>query len=81
MFKETLWLTYPKLRNAGGYELLRSATASRNKLENMWVPPGGFSSSHLADESGLGQALCFIRPIQQDLQLETEPPAHSSSSI
>ena len=34
------------------------------------MPPGGFSTSYLADESGLGQAMAYIRPIQKDLNSE-----------
>lgn len=44
---------------------MRTATGSRSVLVPVWVPPGGMDSQYLADESGLGQALCFIRPIQR----------------
>lgn len=49
---------------------MRTATGSRSVLVPVWVPPGGMNSQYLADESGLGQALCFIRPIQRDVELK-----------
>jgi hypothetical protein len=57
------------LREAGGFELMRTGTVSRTQLEAMYLPAGGYTSVYLADESGLGQAICFIRPIQMDLPL------------
>ncbi|WAR07778.1 UPL1-like protein, partial [Mya arenaria] len=75
-FERTLEEAYPKLKDCGGYELLRTPPGSRIALESLIVPTGGFSAAYLADESNLGQALCYIRPIQKDLDmgiLNTEP--------
>ena len=68
-FENTLEEAYPKLRDCGGYELLRTPPGSRISLENLVMPTGGFTSAFLADESNLGQAICYIRPIQKDLDL------------
>jgi hypothetical protein len=64
---------FPKLKDIGGYELLRIGISSRFKLEPIQIPPGGYTTEHLADCSMLGQALCFLRPIQRDLSLEDSP--------
>ncbi|WAR07436.1 hypothetical protein MAR_017394, partial [Mya arenaria] len=75
-FERTLEEAYPKLKDCGGYELLRTPPGSRIALKSLIMPTGGFSAAYLADESNLGQALCYIRPIQKDLDmgiLNTEP--------
>ncbi|KAL3867437.1 hypothetical protein ACJMK2_044639 [Sinanodonta woodiana] len=33
------------------------------------MPQGGYTSAYLVDKSNLGQAVCYIRPIQRDLDL------------
>lgn len=58
---------FPKLAGCGGIELLRTSYTDRIKLELIAPPPMGYNAMHLAEESNLGQALCYIRPIQADL--------------
>ncbi|WAR18586.1 LOW QUALITY PROTEIN: G2E3-like protein, partial [Mya arenaria] len=48
---------YPKLRDCGGYELMRTPPGSRVALENILVPVVGYTSAYLADDSTLGQAI------------------------
>jgi len=69
VFKQKVEEVFPKLSDCGGWELLRSGITSRTKLDPIVRPPGGFSSENLSDNSLLGQAVCFIRPIQKDLSL------------
>ena len=69
-FKSTILEAYRLLKGCGGFEVMRTATGARSVLVPVWVPPGGMNSQYLADESGLGQALCFIRPIQRDVELK-----------
>ena len=61
--------TYPKLKESGGFELLRSGAPS-SKLVLIAPPPGGYSVPFLRDIAGLGQALAYIRPLQMDLDTD-----------
>lgn len=67
-FRETLYEKFPKLRDGGGFELLRSS--ARIALEKICMPANGYNTQFLSDESGLGGAICYIRPIQEHLSLE-----------
>ena len=68
-FDNTLEEAFPKLKDCGGYEFLRTPPGSRITLEHTRFPSGGFSSAFLAEESNLGQAVCYVRPIQKDLAM------------
>ncbi|XP_045206092.2 uncharacterized protein LOC123558277 [Mercenaria mercenaria] len=68
-FKLKLEESFPSLKNCGGFELLRSSPKSRLSLEVIEIPSGGYNTDFLSDCSGLFQALCYIRPIQQDIVL------------
>ena len=70
-FNNAVETAYPKLKDCGGYELLRTPPGSRVTLEIIPIPPGGFTTAHLADKSCLQQAVCYIRPIQKDLDVNT----------
>lgn len=61
---------YPKLKDAGGYELMRSS--SRTLLETIPIPSYGYTTHYLSDESGLGSAICYIRPLQGQLSADVE---------
>jgi hypothetical protein len=56
---------FPKLKDAGGYELLRSSNG--RVLEVVPAPPGGYSASYLKDV--MQQAKICIRPIQKCLSI------------
>ena len=58
---------YPKLKAGGGFEILRSGMG--NKL--MFVPPTacGYSVPYLRDQAGIGQALPYVHPLQEKLDL------------
>ena len=55
---------FPAL-NGVGYELCRSSGSGRKRLETL-----GYMSGVDSLKIALGQAKCYIRPIQQDLPLE-----------
>ena len=57
---------YPKISESGGFELLRSGSPC-TVLTLINPPAGGYSVPFLRDAAGLGQALAYIRPLQQDL--------------
>lgn len=57
---------YPKFASGGGFELLRSS-ASPQDLDIIHPPKREYSVPFLRDCSGLGQAIAYLRPIQQVL--------------
>lgn len=59
---------FPKLKEAGGYELLRSSNG--RVLEVVPTPPGGYSAAYLKDV--MQQAKIYIRPIQKSLSIDVE---------
>lgn len=61
---------YPKLAECGGYEFLRTYENTK-KLNVMTPPPEGYTGSFL--KNVLGQANCYIRPIQKDIDLKDCP--------
>ena len=67
-FHEDLLDAFPKLREGGGYELLRTAEGNTKLLDVIPVPPGGYTASFLKDI--VMQAKVYIRPVQKDLSLE-----------
>lgn len=70
-FTEKLEEEYPKMANIGGFELLRTAGSRSAPLEVITPPQSGYNVDHLAN-GYLGQAICYIRPIQTTLSTETE---------
>lgn len=69
---------FPKLKEAGGFQLLRSAVGSRSLLDVIRVPPEGYSAQYLADRCGLGQSMVYVRPLQTSLSLS---PAKSQETV
>lgn len=74
-FTKKLEENYPKMKGCGGYELLRTATSSRIELELIRPGSNGYTSEYLSN-SYLGQATCFIRPIQIDLDISPVGEEH-----
>lgn len=62
---------FPPLESSGGVELLRTSTRSGRGLDVIPIPKGGFTVDYL--RSVLGQARCYLRPIQKDLQDSCAP--------
>lgn len=67
-FHQKLLETFPKLKDCGGYEVLRTAERSSHKLVVIPCPREGYSISVLKE--CLNQAKGYIRPVQSDLSLE-----------
>lgn len=66
-FRNTVLQYYLKLREGGGFLLLRSA--SRTLLDVIEPPSSGYTSVYLADDISIGAAIIYIRPLQKDLDL------------
>lgn len=60
---------------------MRTACNSKFELQIIKLPPGGYTSQYLSDESFLGQALCFVRPIQKDLDMNESNEVSESPHI
>ena len=68
-FRETLFSVFPVLKNTG-FELMRSRPPSRVHLKLIPPPPDGYTSQFLADFPDLGQAVCYVRPVQHNIDLD-----------
>ena len=69
---------FPKIADCGGYELLR--TYDNTKKFNVIIPPPeGYTGLFL--KKVLGQANCYIRPIQRDIELEECPAASDGVEV
>ncbi|XP_019853033.1 PREDICTED: uncharacterized protein LOC109582636 [Amphimedon queenslandica] len=66
---DELIASFPKLRNCGGFELLRTHDRSKLLIE-IEVPPSGYTVAYL--KPVVHNAKIFIRPLQKDLSLEPE---------
>ena len=67
---------YPQLKDAGGYELLRST--SGRVLDVIPLPPSGYSAVYLKEVAQ--QAKLYIRPIQKNLALTGDATTQQSVS-
>ncbi len=67
-FKARLEEVYPKLKESGGFEILRRGTQTSD-LVLIQPPRSEYSVPFLRDASELGQAIAFIRPIQNNLDV------------
>lgn len=67
-FHEKLVMTFPKLTDSGGYELLKCLPNSRS-LVQLPAPTSGHTPESL--RQAVGQARLYIRPLQKDLPLES----------
>lgn len=61
---------FPKLQDAGGFELMRTANKGSKCLDVIDVPPTGCNVNYL--KAIVHNARVFIRPLQRDLSLEWE---------
>ena len=68
---------FPKLKGAGGYELLRASSSRR--LELIPTPPDGYTAAYLKDVAQ--QAKIYIRPIQRNLPMETAAAGEVSTYV
>ena len=70
-FLDALRENFPKIVHCGGIELLRSSHSDKTKLDVIWPPATGYTARFMAEISGIGQAVCYVRPVQCDL--DTRP--------
>ena len=73
-----LMMTFPKLADGGGYELLRCLHNSRS-LVQLPAPAGGHTPETLKED--VGQARIYLRPLQIDLTLAPEHDTPSSPGL
>ena len=76
-FHEELLDAFPKLKQAGGYELLRTSEHSNKEVVVIPPPPGGYTASFL--KAIVVQAKVYVRPLQQSLSLEAVSGSESVS--
>ena len=69
---------FPLIRECGGYELLRTFENTK-RLSVLTSPPEGYTGQFL--KKVLGQAKCYIRPLQHDIQLEDCPASSSGVEV
>ena len=69
---------FPKLKACGGYELLRKVDNTK-RLCVITPPPEGYTGQFL--KKVLGQANCYIRPLQHDVELQACPAAIAGESV
>ena len=70
--QERLEAAFPKLADAGGFEILRSGGSPKQLVLVRPPPHSGYSVPFLRNNSGLGQALAYVRPLQRDLDTTPE---------
>ncbi|XP_039523838.1 uncharacterized protein LOC120476763 [Pimephales promelas] len=69
-FKSTLLMEFPKLKDGGGFELLRPYGATRTKtLQVVPCPSEGYTPHYLQDTIGIHAAIVYVRPLQKDLDM------------
>jgi len=61
---------YPKLRDGGGFELLRNFKGYSRDLAVIPPPSDGYTVSYL--KSIMAQAKVYIHPLQQNLSMELQ---------
>ena len=76
-FLEALREHFPKIVHCGGIEVLRSSCSYKTKMDIIWPPANGYTARFTSGISGIGQAMCYIRPVQRDL--DTLPDMEVSS--
>ena len=65
--QEQFLFQFPKLRDGGGYELLRVKEGGGRCLESLIIPEGGYSTEYL--RAVVHSAKIYIRPLQKPLDL------------
>ena len=80
-FHEKLLESYPKLKEGGGYELMRTKFRSTSKLEILQAKGNG-GHNVLGLKELVSSAKIYVRPLQKDLSLEqTGQPSLVSSLL
>ena len=61
---------YPKLKDGGGFELLRVGEGGGKRLQVIACPPKGYTVAYL--RAVVHHAIVYIRPLQRDLCVEID---------
>ena len=69
-FQSSLLKEFPKLKEGGGFQVLRSSGA-RRCLDLIPIPTMGYDIPYLKE--CLGQAIAYVRPLQKDLDRSPLP--------
>ncbi|XP_067223162.1 uncharacterized protein [Chanodichthys erythropterus] len=72
-FKDVIMEAFPKLRQGGGFELLKISGNTRSRyLSLIPCPNEGYHVKYLKDpQNQIGHATIFIRPLQRNLEVES----------
>ena len=65
---DVLEYQFPKLKDGGGFELLRTGEGGSRELEVVRMPAGGYTTEYL--KAVIHNAKLYIRPLQSDLSVE-----------
>ncbi|XP_030001827.1 uncharacterized protein LOC115427419 isoform X2 [Sphaeramia orbicularis] len=81
-FKQCLFVTFPKLSEAGGFELLRIRGSTRSReLSLISCPNTGYSVKYLkSPQAMIGHAVIYIRPLQRSLNMDQEDSESSDTT-
>ena len=79
IFHEELMKFFPKLKECGGYELLRGSDTNNRDLIVIAPPIGGYTASFL--KSIVSHAKIYIRPLQANLSLDVDIDENSVSML
>ena len=63
---------FPKLKDSGGFELMRTMESGSREIQVIEMPGGGYSCEYL--KAVVHSAKLFIRPLQADLSMELCEP-------
>ncbi|KAL6487609.1 hypothetical protein MHYP_G00042350 [Metynnis hypsauchen] len=79
-FEAHLQKEFPKLKDGGGFQLLRPYGSTRSKiLEIIPCPAEGYTPKYL-EAYGIHTATVYVRPLQRDLSLDKDlPPIENNS--
>lgn len=67
---DELLFQYPKLKEGGGFELLRVGEGGGKRLQVIACPPNGYTVAYL--RAVVHHATVYIRPLQRDLSVEVD---------
>jgi hypothetical protein len=76
---EELMFQYPKLKELGGFELLRVGEGGGKRLQTIACPPKDYTVMYL--RAVVHHATVYIRPLQRDISLEVESPQPVSENV
>lgn len=76
---DELLFQYPKLKESGGFELLRVGEGGGKRLQTIACPPKGYTVVYL--QAVVHHATVYIRPLQRDITLEVESPQPVSENL